>query len=432
MSAKAPGSGLARAVFRATEWRQLDYPADPAPGHQKRRRHCAWIGRVIQFDDSVRALIDDARAALESGQDALALNSAARKRGEDPEQVRFALQQADLQLRGRAKFGADADSMLFTRDGLEQATRGWIAQLHAERMREAGAQHIVDLGCGIGADSLAFARAGLRVDAIERDSETSALTEQNLRGFDFARVHNTDAEDFDLDQADAVWLDPARRSGSKRRMTPADWSPSLDFAFGLAHSHLLGVKLSPAVPHEVLPAEAEWQWVGDGQQTLEAAVYWGGVERRSGLRSAIVQHGAERAELTNDMPAKDLEVANLSRYLWEPHGAVIRAGLLPQVAAQLDADLVSPDIAYLTSETHLEHPFATAFEVQEVLPMSAKHLAKRMRELQVGTLEIKQRGTGIDPAEFRKRLKLQGHGSATLLLTRIEGDHRAVIAHRVA
>ncbi|MGO1497965.1 THUMP-like domain-containing protein, partial [Agrococcus casei] len=81
--------------------------------------------------------------------------------------------------------------------------------------------------------------------------------------------------------------------------------------------------------------------------------------------------------------------------------------------------------------THVAHPFAASFEVQEVLPMSVKPIAKRMRELQIGTLEIKQRGTGVEPADFRKKLKLSGGNAATLILTRIEGDHRAVIAHRV-
>lgn len=382
------------------------------------------------FDANLRDLIDSARASLAAGTDALAFNTRARKDGHDPELVRTALQQAQLQLQARQKFGPAADTMLFTRDGYEQATRGWIADVHAERMRAAGAQHIVDLGCGIGADSLAFARAGMRVDAIERDPETAALTAENLREFASATVHNTDAELFDLTEADAVWLDPARRSGSKRRTTPADWSPSLDFAFGLARTHLLGVKLSPAVPHDVLPPEAEWQWVGEGTQTLEAAVYWGGAERSPGMRSALLKTSAGTYELLG-RGAVEVSTRPLGRYLFEPHGTSIRAGLLPELAEELTAGLVSASIAYLTSDTLTAHPFATAFEVQEVLPMSVKPIAKRMRELQIGTLEIKQRGTGIEPADFRKKLKLSGGNAATLILTRFEGDHRAVIAHRV-
>ena len=385
------------------------------------------------FDASLRALIDSARASLEAGDDSLAFNTRARRDGHDPEQVRAALQQAQLQLKGRQKFGVGADSMLFTRDGYEQATRGWIAAEHAERMRAAGASSIADLGSGIGADSIAFARAGLRVDAVERDAETAALTAENLSGFADARVHAADAEQFDVGAADAVWLDPARRSGSKRRMTPADWSPSLDFAFGLAKTHLLGVKLGPAVPHEVLPAEAEWQWVGEGTQTLEAAVYWGGAEREPGLRSALLRTSDGRFELRSSAAdAAGVETAPLGRYLHEPHGTVIRAGLLPVLAAELGAGLVSESIAYLTSETHVAHPFAASFEVQEVLPMSVKAIAKRMRELQIGTLEIKQRGTGSRARRLQEAAEAaRGRTAATLILTRIEGDHHAVIARRI-
>ena len=36
----------------------------------------------------------------------------------------------------------------------------------------------------------------------------------------------------------------------------------------------------------------------------------------------------------------------------------------------------------------------------------------------IGTLEIKKRGLDLDPAVLRKRLKLRGAGSATVVLTR--------------
>ena len=37
----------------------------------------------------------------------------------------------------------------------------------------------------------------------------------------------------------------------------------------------------------------------------------------------------------------------------------------------------------------------------------------------------------VDPARFRKRLGLSGTGSAVLILTRIAGRHRALLAERV-
>ncbi|MCJ1695337.1 SAM-dependent methyltransferase, partial [Rathayibacter caricis] len=43
-----------------------------------------------------------------------------------------------------------------------------------------------------------------------------------------------------------------------------------------------------------------------------------------------------------------------------------------------------------------------------------------------------KRGVDVDPARFRKKLGLSGRGSAVLILTRVQGRHRALLAERVA
>ena len=83
--------------------------------------------------------------------------------------------------------------MFFTRDGLEQATRPVVADQHAQRFVAAGVRRVVDLGCGIGSDALAFVRAGLEVVAVERDPDTAAVAAANLAGR--AEVRCADAEE---------------------------------------------------------------------------------------------------------------------------------------------------------------------------------------------------------------------------------------------
>ena len=73
--------------------------------------------------------------------------------------------QALLRRRARTKFGPRADSLFFTTAGLEQASRCPAAAWRAHRLAEAGVRRVADLGCGIGADALAFAAAGLDVFA---------------------------------------------------------------------------------------------------------------------------------------------------------------------------------------------------------------------------------------------------------------------------
>jgi hypothetical protein len=60
-----------------------------------------------------------------------------------------------------------------------------------------------------------------------------------------------------------------------------------------------------------------------------------------------------------------------------------------------------------------------------------KTINAALRANGIGTLEIKKRGMDIDPAAFRKKLKLTGADSATLILTRSGTQRVAILADRV-
>src|SRR5439155_27038148 len=122
---------------------------------------------------------------------------------------------AELRRRAAAKFGADAAAMFFTRAGLEQATRGAVAARRAARLAASGAASVADLGCGVGADAIAFARAGLRVRAVDPDPLTAAVADTNATVLGLRHridVSTVDAREVDLSTVDAVFCDPARRT----------------------------------------------------------------------------------------------------------------------------------------------------------------------------------------------------------------------------
>ena len=80
------------------------------------------------------ALLDEV-GAVESSADVARSVSRLRAAGHSPDLVSAVVGQAHLRMRARAKFGEFADRMLFTRAGLEQATRLSVATMHAVRMR---------------------------------------------------------------------------------------------------------------------------------------------------------------------------------------------------------------------------------------------------------------------------------------------------------
>lgn len=377
----------------------------------------------------------DAVPPIESADDVAKAVTRLRKDGHSPDLVSAVVGQARLRTRGRAKFGDLADRMLFTRAGLEQATRLPIAARHAARFRDAGFERVADLGCGIGGDALSFAGLGLRVLAVDADDVTAAIAAYNLAPFGSdVEVRHATAEASDLSHVDAVWLDPARRTAGHSETTrtrPEDWSPSLGWVFDLAARMPVGVKLGPALDRDLIPDDVEAQWVSADGSTVEL-VLWSGALARDGVRrAALVIRDGTAHELTSATHALDAPARDLGAYLHEPDGAVIRARLIGDVARSLEAGMLDEHIAYLTSDAALTSPFVSSFRVREVLPADVKALGKALRERGIGRLEIKKRGVDVDPAALRTRLKLRGSESATLFLTRIGSRRTAILADRV-
>ncbi|MET9018709.1 SAM-dependent methyltransferase [Actinopolymorpha sp. NPDC004070] len=412
-----------------------------------------------------RALLAEAQTAYD---ERAAISLATRLRRDHPaDLVAAALTQAALRRRARAKFGADADRMFFTRDGLEQATTSGVAAYRAERIAAvlggegssagglaggstspAEAARVADLCCGIGGDLLALARAGLAVTGFDRDPLTAEIARANLAevanladvvnladpagtsGPARAQVEVVDVTGVDRSPYAGVVADPARRSGRGRVFDPADYSPPWSFVTDLLTGTAC-VKTAPIIPHALVPADVEAEWISEGREVKEAALWSGALRSRAETSGAPVRRRATvlpaAACLTDADDPGEAPVSEPLGFVYEPDGAVIRAGLVTAVAPLVDGSLLHPKIAYLTSDRWVPTPFATAYRVEEVLPYDVKVLKRALRTRDVGALTVKKRGVDVDPDVLRKRLAPRGSTAATLLVTRTAGGSVALL-----
>jgi SAM-dependent methyltransferase len=385
--------------------------------------------------EGLRLLDEVGAAGADSAADVARTVSRLRAAGHSPDLVSAVVTQARLRVKAEPKFAEFASRMLFTRAGLEQATRLPIAARHAARFRDAGFTRVADLGCGIGGDALGLAGLGLRVDAVDADEVTAAIAAYNLAPFgDAVTVQHATAEASDLSLVDGVWLDPARRTAGHSdtsRTRPEDWSPSLDWVFELAGRMPVGVKLGPGLDRDMIPHDVEAQWVSADGSTIELVLWSGALAREGVRRAALVVRGDTAHELTAEADAADAPVREIGAFLHEPDGAVIRARLIGEVARALEAGMLDPRIAYLTGDAPLTSPFVQSFRVREVMPMKTATINSSLRANDIGTLEIKKRGVDVDPAKFRRTLRLTGSASATLILVRMDTRRLAILADRV-
>ena len=351
-------------------------------------------------------------------------------RGRYPaEVVAAALTQQSLRMAAREKF-SPADEMFFTRPGLEQASAEVVANHSARRFRNMPA--VADLCCGIGGDLAALAVITPRVLAVDADLDTLRYARKNVVGRATAAVSFVCADVQELAPTvlrgvTGAFIDPARRTPG-RRLRTGDSQPPLEWCLGLTnHVGAVGIKAAPGLPHEVVPAgwEAEFVAVGRG---LKEALLWSPALASARWRATVLPGGDTLAADAGET----VPVADPGAYLLDPNPAVTRAGLVQELARALGAWQIDPMIAFLSANIAVTTPFARTLRVLDSLPWHEKHVARRLRELGVGSADIRRRGLAGDVEQIRRRLGLQGDRSATIVLTRRDGKPWGLICADVA
>ena len=381
-----------------------------------------------------------AAALLAEGADLL--TGLARLRAEvGPEHAGPAWELARLRARARPVFGADADVLFLTADTLEQAGRPALAARRAQRLLSEevggwGIDSVVDLSCAAGTDTVALARAGATVLAVDTDPLARELTAANAEALSLAdRVWVVPGDAVELVDAArggevagcaAAVLDPARRAGGRRQLDPDRWSPPWSTVVTLLDQapHAV-VKVAPGLDHERVPAGVEAEWVSAGGSIVEALL-WGRAVSTTWRRASLVRDGAVR-ELTADADPGPAPSGPVRGWLHEPDPAVIRSGLVSLVAADVGATLVDPTIAYLTSDSSADSPWVSSYRVDEVLPFNLKQLRALLRTRGVGRVVVKKRGSAIEPETLARRLRGPGAGTATVVVTRVAGAPTALV-----
>lgn len=385
-----------------------------------------WLRTV----DGAELLAAAAQAWTDHPGDPVRVAGVVRRLEPDAEKAAAATTQAHLQTRAVAKFGEAAHLMFFTPDALEQATRTRVADHRAARLAAAiPGGSVIDLGCGIGGDLMAFARAGLVAGGVDLDPVRVAMARANLEALGLPGAAQVgDATTIDPRAFDAAFADPARRGGRGRVFDVEGWTPPWAWVLDLLARRSL-VKVAPGIGHDLVPVGVEAEWVSDGGDVKEAVLWSPDLSTTDRRATVIGEHGL--ATLTDeDSPADGeagTEVREVGDYLYEPDGAVIRAGLVTAVAAGVGGGLVDPHIAYVTSDASFRTPFARGYRVVEHLPYREKQLRAALHERGIGRLTIKKRGVQVVPEELRKRLALRGDAEATLVLTRVAGQGTALL-----
>lgn len=314
-----------------------------------------------------------------------------------------------LRRRAAAKL-TNPDGWLFTDEALQQATAEPVARHRARRL--AGAL-VHDATCSIGTELAALRDSAAMLIGSDLDPVRLAMARNNVDGVDLCRADALRP----ITRGAVVVLDPARRSGGRRRFQPRDYAPPLDELLDVYRHRDTVVKCAPGIDFDAvrgLGFDGEIELMSLSGSVREACLWSAGLTEPGVRRRASL---LDTGEQITDAEPDDCAVAPAGPWIVDPDGAVVRAGLVRHYAARHGLWQLDPDIAYLSGDRL--PPGARGFEVLEQVAFSERRLRQALSARGVGAVEILVRGVDVDPDKLRPRLRLRGSQQASVVIARI-------------
>ena len=304
----------------------------------------------------------------------------------------------------------DVSGWLFTDEALQQATAAPVARHRAQRL--AGAV-VHDATCSIGTELAALRSTASGLLGSDIDEVRLAMAQNNVEDVPLCRADALRS----ISRDTVVLLDPARRTGGSRRFDPRGYIPPLDELLDVYQGRPVAVKCAPGIDFEGvrrLGFDGEIEVTSlDG--SVREACLWSAPLAEPGVRRRATV--LSRNEVVTDADPDDCPAGPSGRWIVDPDGAVVRAGLVRHYGARHGLWQLDPNIAYLTGDEL--PPGVRGFEVLDELPLREKVLRQTLSQRDCGALEILIRGVDIDPDVLRRQLRPVGRTPLSVVITRI-------------
>jgi hypothetical protein len=369
----------------------------------------------LSSDEAGHALAEVDTLALTDGS---RISDIAAARARFGERAAVLVETTLLRRRAAVKF-PDAAAWLFTGEALEQATAAPVAAHRADRLTGLA---VHDVTCSVGTELAALRNTASRLVGSDVDEVRLAMARHNVADVLLCRADALAP----VTRGTTVIADPARRSAGRRTFHPRDYTPALDDLLAAYADRDLVVKCAPGIDFDQvrqLGFDGEIEVTSSGGGVREACLWSPGLASRDVTRRATI---LDRAEEITDAEPDDCPVAPAGRWIVDPDGAVVRAGLVRHYGARHGLWQLDPAIAYLSGD---ELPSGVrGFEVIAELGFSERALRQELAARDVGACEILVRGVSVDPDVLRPRLRLRGSQRLSVVITRIGagGASRAV------
>lgn len=300
------------------------------------------------------------------------------------------------------------------KDGIRFATPQAVAQYRAKRLK---CETLADISCGIGGQTIFFAKECNFVYAVEIDPQKIEYAKKNckLHSLDNIKFICGDALSPDvieqIPKVDVIFSDPARpaEEDTRKVMSLEPGIPNVMFAYSDKTNNFV-FEAPPQMPPGRIKFDCEREYLSLNGQLNRLTLYFGDLNKCE--RSAVsLPDGAYISSTDISSDIKDTQSPKM--YAYEPESSVVKADMLPQLVESLKhnitskTDDVNVDIEIfkidkkrllLTSDVQLRHSMLkNHYSVMKIMDFEPHAINTHLKKYDVGAVILR---AGVDPADY--------------------------------
>lgn len=318
---------------------------------------------------------------------------------------------------------------LFTLKSYEQCSSQATAMYKSSLFSEG---NLLDLTGGLGVDDWAFAKAGNEVVSLEPDEELNEIATYNFRLLGVNHIQRLPQKAEDYLQSNnpmfgCVYCDADRRPGGKKVY---DLSGSVPDILSLipeifSCTSTLLIKASPMVDITSCTRQLKnvertivVQWRGEVREVLFLVKKDFAEETRISAVE-VDDKGKVLQEISSAKTKLPILTENASsRFLYEPVPAVVKAGLVNEVAATFGLSRVGINSAYLIGNEEGISFWGRTFRIQTIMLYKPEVLKKYLKEKNIVKANVAKRDFPLQVEDIRKKFKLKDGGNVYLFFSK--------------
>ncbi|PIN69733.1 methyltransferase [Candidatus Woesearchaeota archaeon CG11_big_fil_rev_8_21_14_0_20_43_8] len=259
--------------------------------------------------------------------------------------------------KAREKNSKTKENYLFTRDDLRFATPDIVADYRAKRLK---CRCILDIGCGVGLQSIAFAKTCDKVIGVDIDERKIRYAKINasiadVKNIEFFHLDALSDETlFHAKEADIIFCDTERPTSQEHRklddVRPSPLSIVERFS-GLTED--IAIEVPPFL--DDIPMDCEKEYLSVDHRLNRLTIYFGNLRKEKLCAVSL----PNEETLASSVTKKTITRSSVKRFLHEVDTSIIRAGLDSELALSTGTSIYvkKKRSLLLTSDEMIDNPF---------------------------------------------------------------------------